>query len=378
MSPTMAWPIPEIPEPKIISVPRYGFWITLLILMLIAGAAISLWVWNVATYANVFFYGILPTLFIWLCIFGVIVNRYEQFVTASRAWNLEAELTKAEWSRWSRRQIAVVGNVLFSPEENGMDALLGESEKVPAYPKKARPLFNSPHDFPALLHETDMKLEHQYPGYRHFLHSISVFHSSDRFDEYRNESIYQQWDLIPTAFSSIEALKSLHNTKMADGLMLIICLQDWPDRSVKQSSEFISAQLITTPLFARQHALSVIAGITRMMPLEEGNLMNELDMLFEYTQPDRENLKYIWLQGAAEKTSVEIMQYAARHQWQLPEKRPLHSIDFSFGPPGEMALPLALAMLAEAANRLGKDQLLVNQTPQQTGMLCLITRDLYV
>ncbi|MFP1789323.1 hypothetical protein ACLED1_07910 [Lonsdalea quercina] len=373
----MAWPIPDIPEQKSLPAPKYWLWIIVLILMLITGAAFSLWIWNVATYANVFFYGVLPALLVWLCLFGAMFNRYEQSVVASQAWNLETERTKAEWRSWSRRQLAVVGNVLFSPEEKGMAALLGELDKVPAYPKKARLLFNSPHSFPTLMKEIDRKLELQYPGYRYFLHSIYVLQSPDRFDEYRNESISQQWDLIPTPIYSTKILESFYDAKIPDGLILIITLQDWPDRGVGQSSEFISAQLIASPTFARQHSLPVIAGITRMMPLEEGEFINELDMLFEYIQPDKQNLEYVWLLGASEKTSAEIMQYANRHQWPLPEKRPLHSIDLSFGPPGEMALPLSLVMLAEAANKTGKDQLLVNQTPQQTGTLCLIARELY-
>jgi len=373
----MAWPISDIPDKKSLPPPKYWFWIIVLIVMLITGAISSLWIWNKVTYAEVFFYGALPALLIWLCLFGVLFNRYEQSVVASRAWDLEKEQTKAEWSRWSRRQLAVVGNVLFSPEEKGMEALLGELDKVPVYPKKARPLFNSPHSFPTLIKETDQKLELQYPGYRHFLHSVYVFQSSDKFEEFRNELISQQWDLIPTSIYSTESIASFYDANNADGLILILCLQDWHARSIGQSSEFISAQLIASPTFARQHSLPVIAGITRMMPLEAGELINELDMLFEYIQPDKQSLEYVWLSGAAENTAAVIMQYATRHQWPLPEKRPLHSIDLSFGPPGEMALPLSLAMLAEAANKTGKDQLLVNQTPQQTGTLCLITRELY-
>jgi len=373
----MAWPIPDIPAQKILREPRYWFWILLLIFMLIAGAISSILFWAATTYVKALFYGLLPALLIWLCLFGVILNRYEQSVEASRAWGLETERTKDEWRSWSRRQIAVVGNVLFSPEEKGMDALLGELDKVPAYPLKARPLFNSSYSFPTLMKEIDRKLELQYSGYRNFLHSIYVLQPPGRFDEYRNESIYQQWDLIPTSIYFTEILESFYDAKISDGLILILCLQDWPSRSIGQSSEFISAQLIASPTFARQHSLSVIAGITRMMPLEAGKLINELDMLFEYNQPDKQNLEYVWLSGAAEKTSAEIMQYANRHQWPLPEKRPLHSIDLSFGPPGEMALPLSLAMLAEAANITGKDQLLVNHTSQQTGTLCLIARELY-
>ncbi|MCW0310146.1 hypothetical protein [Pantoea ananatis] len=373
----MAWPISDIPEKNSLPAPTYWLWIILLLLMLILGSVFSVELFNAKTYAKIFFYGILPSLFFWLCLFGAMLNRYEQSVVASQMWKLETEQTKAEWRDWSRRQIAVVGNVLFSPEENGMEALLGELDKVPAYPKKARPLFHSSHSFPALMKEVDWKLELQYPGYRHFLHSIYVFQAPGSFDEYRSEAVYQQWDLIPTATDTMEIFTSFYDAKISDGLILILCLQDWSSSNVGQSSEFISAQLIASPKFARQHSLPVIAGISRMMPLEAGQLFNELDMLFEYIQPDKQFLEYVWLLGAAEKTSVEIMQYANRYKWPLPEKRPLHSVDLSFGPPGEMALLLSLAMLVEAANITAKDQLLVNHTSQQTGTLCLIARELY-
>ena len=373
----MAWPIPDIPDKKFPPPPKYWFWIIVLVLMLIAGAISSLLFQNKATYAEVLFYGAMPALLVWLCLYGGMLNRYEQSIVASRAWDFETERTKAEWRSWSRQQLAVVGNVLFSPEEKGMEALLGELDKVPAFPKKARPLFNSPHSFPALMKETDRKLEQQYPGYRHFLHSIYVYQSSDRADKDRDELIFQQWDLIPNSIHSMKIVDSFYDAKISDRLILMLCLQDWPPRSTGSSSEFISAQLIASPTFARQYSLPVIAGITRLMPMEAGKLVNELDMLFEYVQPDKQHLEYVWLMGAAEKTAPEIMQYATLHQWPLPEKRPLHSIDLSFGPPGEMALPLSLAMMAEAASKTGKEQLLVNQTPQQTGTLCLITRELY-
>ncbi|MBM7344018.1 hypothetical protein [Pantoea coffeiphila] len=373
----MAWPVPDIPEKKPLPGLKYGFWIILLILMLIIFSAFNVWVLEVKSYTSIFLYGIIPAFFVWLCLFGIMLNRYEQSLVASQAWNLETERTKDDWRRWSRRQHAVVGNILFSPEENGMEALLGELDKVPAYPKKARPLFDSPCSFPDLMREIDRKLEQQCPGYRHYLHSVYVFQTPDRFDDFRHNSVYQQWDLAPTSVYSTESISSFYDEENADGLILILCLQDWPTRSVGPSSEFVSAQLITSPTFARQHSLPVIAGITRVMPLEAGNLINELEMLFEYIQPDKQSLEYVWLWGTAEKTPATIMQYATQHQWRLPEKRPLHSIDLSFGPPGEMALPLSLVMLVEAANKTGKDQLLVNQTSQQTGTLCLIARELY-
>lgn len=373
----MAWSIPDVPEGKMLPAPKYWLWIVSWMLMLIVGIIFSIWFWSVNTYIEVFFYGVLPFFFIWLCIFGTVLNRYEQSVLAGRAWGLETERTKSEWSRWSRKQLAVVANVIFSPEENGMASLLGDLDKVPAYPKKARPLFNSQYSFPALMKEIDRELEQQYPGYRHFLHSIYVYESQDQPDKERNEFISQQWDLVPKPICSMGLIESLYNKDISKGLILIITLQDWRPGCIEHSSEFISAQLITSATFAHQHLLPVKAGITRMMPMEAGKLVNDLDMLFEYVRPDKQHLEYVWLLGTTEKTSSEIMQYATLNQWPLPEKRPLHSIDFSFGPPGEMALPLSLVMLADAACRTGKDQLLVNQTPQQSGTLCLITRELY-
>lgn len=373
----MAWPIPDIPEQKIIRAPKYGLWMTVLVIMLTVGIISSLWVWNVTTFAKAFFYGALPAFLCWLCLFGVVLNRYEQSVIATLNWNSETEHTKAEWQAWSRRQLAVVGNILLSPEENGMDALLGELDEVPAFPKKTRPLFGDPHSVPELMKEIDQRLEQQYPGYRYLMHSIYVFQGAGRFEEKKNQAIFEQWGIMPVLIQSIEPVESFYDSKEFDGPILIICLQDWLAQKAGQSSELISAQLITSPAFARQHDLPVIAGLTRMMPLQPGQLVNELDMLFEYNQPDKQKLKYVWLTGAAEKTAAEIMQYATRHGWMLPEKRPLYSIDLSFGPPGEMILPLSLAMLAEAANKTGADQLLVSQTPKQTGTICLITRELY-
>lgn len=373
----MAWPISDIPLKKKIPAPKYRFWIVILILMLMIGIGSGLWIWDVKTYIKLFLYGIFPSFLIWLCLFGVVLNRYEQSVIYALTWNKEAENTKAAWRSWSRKQLAVVGNILLSPEEKGMDTLLGNLEDVPAYPKKARPLFGTTDNFQQLINDIDKKLEHQRPGYRNLLHSIYVLQAPGRFEKMSNEAIFQQWDLIPVSYHSSKPLELLYESDDFEGLILIICLQDWPNRKAAQSSEFISAQLITSASLAQQLALPAVAGITRMMPLEKGKLIDELDMFFEYNQPDKQDLEYVWLTGAAENTAADIMYYATQHEWVLPEKRPLHSIDLSFGPPGEMILPLSLAMLVEAANKTAKDQLLISQTPQQTGTLCLITRKLY-
>lgn len=373
----MAWPLPDIPDRQPLPRPKFWLWIVVLIFMLTTGICSSLWIWKATEYFDVLLYGLLPAFLLWLCLFGTVINRYEQSAAASLSWDDEKERTKAEWQRWSRRQLAVVGNVLFSPEEKGMEALLGEFNNVPAYPVKARPLFGYRYDYSTLMSDADLKLEQQHPHYRYSLHSIYVFQSAGKFDKKSNEAIFQQWDLVPVIFNSIEPVQSLFDSNTTDGLILLICLQDWPVAAQGEASEFVSAQLIASPAFALQQAMPVMAGLTRMMPLEPGKLTSDLDMFFTYQLHDKRKPEYIWLSGNSEETAAEIVKYAADNQWVLPEGRPLHSVDFSFGPPGEMALPLSLVMMVAAAKKTGRDQLLICQTPQKTGALCLITRELY-
>lgn len=373
----MAWPIPDIPVKRPLPRPKIWFWVVVMIIMLTTGVLSSLWVLKVTDYIYALLYGVLPAFLMWLCVFGLVFNRYEQSVTASLSWDAEKERTKAEWQHWSRRQLAVVGNVLFSPEEKGMEALLGDFKNVPAYPKKARPLFDFLHNYASLMIKIDRQLEQHYPHYRYLLHSIHVLQASGRTDKKISEAVFQQWDLIPDITNPTLTLQSIYDLFDSDRLTLIICLQDWSALAVEQVSELISAQLITSPELARKHSMPVIAGLGRIMALEPENFSGDIKMFFEYNGTDKKNLEYIWLSGNPINTTADIMQTAAGNQWLLLEGRSLYSIDFSFGPPGEMAIPLSLAMMVEAANRTNKEQLLIYQTPQRTGALCLITRELY-
>jgi hypothetical protein len=374
----MAWPIPDIPEKYSFPKPKIWLWIVVLLVIPTFGFITSMWVFKTTNYDAILLSGVLSAFLLWLCIFGVVFNRYEQSSNARISWEAERERTKAEWQQWSRRQLAVVGNVLFSPEENGMESLLGEFEDVPAYPEKARPLFNSPCIYASLMRKIDLNLEQQYPRYRNLMHAIYVLQASGRYDKKSNKAIFQQWDLVPDIIDPTQPLHSLFDSHDSDGLVLIICFQNWSALAAGEVSEFISAQLMAMPKYARQHSIPVIAGLNRIMPLEAGSFKKDLDMFFEYSQAGKQDLEYIWLSGNTEKTTAEIMQYATDTQWLLPNSQPLRSVDFSFGPPGEMALPLGIAMMVEVANKKDKDQLFIYQTPHQTGALCLITRELYL
>lgn len=162
------------------------------------------------------------------------------------------------------------------------------------------------------------------------------------------QAIFHQWDLVPERTNTLNQIQSLYDERF-DGLILVVCLQNWPENKPEDTSELVSAQLISSSSFVRQHQIPVIAGLGRVMPLEPEELEHNLDVLFEYNQLDNKQLQHVWVSGLDEGTIENLMQYAEQHQWSLPKKRPLHMIDHSFGPTGEFIFPVSLAMLSEAA-----------------------------
>lgn len=140
----------------------------------------------------------------------------------------------------------------------------------------------------------------------------------------------------------------------------------------------VSAQLISSSIFSSRHALPVLAGLGRVMPVENENIEKDLEMLFEYNRIDKSDLCHVWLSGIPAEVTSKIIQYADRCQWKLPAKHPFYLIDFSFGPPGEMVFPVSLALLVDAAQKTEANQLLIVQASPQSRLLCLITRELYL
>lgn len=113
------------------------------------------------------------------------------------------------------------------------------------------------------------------------------------------------------------------------------------------------------------------------MPLAPGKLSDDLNMLFDYNKLNFNELEHVWLSGDAGDTSVDIALYADSHDWILPKKKPVHYIDLTFGPPGELIFGLSLSMMVEAASKTSQNQLIIYQKPQSSGWMCLITKELF-
>lgn len=373
----MSWPIPDIPEKPALPAPRYGFWCTMLAIIMISGSLLALFIGRFSTYTPVLLYGVLPAFLLWLCIFGVVLNRHDQSVASAYAWHTETEVTKSQWQQWSREQLAIVGNVLLTPEAEGINSILGPLSEIPMFPQKARPLWGEKQNISSRLTMIDAQLEKQADNYRQHLYTIYVLYSSGLHRESIESSVFIQWQLMPEFVASVDNIKEMNFDHEVKGLALIICLQQWLENRPQKFSELISAQLICSPGFTRDHKYSLLAGLGRMMPLTPNNLPNDLDMLFEYNTLNVNDVEHVWLSGDTENTSMAVSIYAESHQWLLPKKKPVHYIDLTFGPPGDLSFGVSLSMMVEAAKSVSRNQLIIYQKPQSSGWLCLITRELF-
>jgi hypothetical protein len=372
------WPIPEIPEQRTFACFSYRRWCIVLISMIMVSVVLGLSLWGAEDYKKVMLLLLLPMFFIWLCLFGAALNRYEQSNIALSAWKDESDRTKALWQHWSRQQLSVNGNVILTPEDKGVESLLGPLPDIPAYPDKIRPLSYLWESLSFLSGIIDKQLEQQCPGYRKYLHTIYVLQPSDWDRKTVCQAILSQWDLLPEVSHSVGCIEKFYGDVNFDGLILVLSLQCWLPGMPKQASEMVSAQLISSSTFSRRHAVPVLAGLGRVMPVDKALIEEDLNMLFEYNRIDLRDLHHVWLSGISADISAKLMQYADRHKWRLPEKRPFYLIDFSFGPPGEMTFPVSLALLVDAAQKTEANQLLISQESPHSSLLCLITRKLYL
>lgn len=372
----MAWPIPLIPEQSLLSPPRYGIWLVVLIVLVMIGTLSAMFIGNITTYGQLLLYGTLPGLLVWGCLFGTVLNRYEQSLAAVHAWYEETKQTKAQWRRWSRSQLAVVGNVLLTPEAAGMGAFLGRLEDIPLYPQKARSLFCASLSLSVRLHEIDGELERQFPGYRHHLHTVYVLHDTSLVQHSIRTAVFNQWDMQADYVSSIEQVPVLQQESEFTGVVLLLCLQHWADSMPKKFSELISAQLITSPTFAREQVVSVMSGLGRFMPVTPEKLSGDLNMLFDYNQLEKEQIQHVWLSGNTDIVE-DLARYAETYHWILPKRQPVHLIDLTFGPPGELSFGISLAMMVEAVCKTSENQLIIGQTSQSSVWLCLVTKELF-
>ncbi|NHB88430.1 hypothetical protein [Photorhabdus tasmaniensis] len=374
----MSWPIPEIPELKPVAPLRYKLWFIILLLILVAGTLVYTFLKDTTDFVHAALYSSLPSFLVWLMLFGAALNRYEQYCMAAYAWEEASAETRFQWQQWSRKQLAVVGNIILTPEQQGMASLLGDSKDIPACPHRGRALFSPLRDIPQLLDKIDQDFEKQCPGYRYLLRKVYLAESPSIDLSRYQELISQRWKVQRVNIANRDEIDKLYNEATFEGLIMVIALQLWPAKDDREAySEFVSAQLFSSTKFATQKKLNILAGMVRPLPSLPGEIIKDLHVLFEYNRIDKNNMKHLWVTGITNKVRTELMIYSYDNSLSFSPENPIHLIDHSFGQPGPLSVFLTSAMLTEAIHLTNSDHIVINQLPEGSAVLYLMTKELH-
>ncbi|NHB63751.1 hypothetical protein [Photorhabdus sp. RW14-46] len=371
----MSWPIPEIPELKAVAPLRYRLWFIILLLILIVGTLVYAVLKDTTDFYHAAIYSSLPSFLVWLLLFGAVLNRYEQYCAAAYAWEEASAETRFQWQQWSRKQLAVIGNIILTPEQQGIAPLLGDAEEIPAFPEQGRALSLPSSDRRQLLAKMDQDFEQQCPGYRSLLRQIYI--ASDDHASYES-AIYQQWKISILPIINRDEIDKLYDEDDFEGLIMVIAFQCWPSENNKKAySEFVSAQLFSSTKFATQEKLTVLAGMGRTLPSLPGEIIKDLQILFEYNRIDKNNMRHLWITGVTNDVLTELTINSHDSAFNLFTENSVHLIDHTFGPPGPLSIFLASAMLTEAISLTGSDHIVINQLPEGSASLYLMTKELH-
>ncbi|MBK0127355.1 hypothetical protein IAE30_26790 [Pantoea sp. S61] len=372
----MNWPIPDIPHKKSLKKPSIKFLTIVFILLICLGALTSIFLLKVHGYRDVIINGLLPSGLIWLCLVGIVWFRYDQASNAAILWEVQTQITKSHWQRWTMWQRPIVANIILCPEKNGSEALIGEPSYIPAYPVKCRRLHHNFLTLSSKLSFLDKNLEEQCPGYRNDLHDIIVLITEKHDVSSISQAVFKQWDMIPDIVSEIDQYFAGSESCSIKGNALIITLQDWPNSIEREYSEFINANLICSSEMNESDSLLVKAGVGRF--LHSDSLTKSLDVLTEYNRLVASEMKHVWLSGIGEADMITIVRYAEEKKWALPSRHPFLIVNHSFGPPGPLSFPVSISLLVDAAIRTGETQLLISGGKDKAYSFCLITRRLFL
>src|SRR5690606_29725542 len=368
----MSWPIPEVPDLPLVAKPKFKAWFGFLVFLIVLYSVVFYLFYNTVERYQLLFYVVLPPFFIWAALFGFVLYRYEHYLTSSAIWATESEHTFYLWQNWSKWHQAVIGNVFLSPEQDEIASLFGDEKDIPMFPCKPRPLFGEVKELFERLSDVDVTLEKQLPGYRDHLNRIYLLCSHSLCSESIVDNIFQKWFLQPSLLTTETAEEVFSDANEGCGVTLLICVDCWPRGTAQESSEFLTAQLITSLEYVTRYNLPVIAALGRAMRLDKDELSKGLDMLFQYNQLSYAEIQHVWLGGSSSETTEELIVYAAENDWPLPSRRPVNLIDLSFGPPSAILFFTSLALMVKAVTHTENEQLLICFDKLGSGLLCLV------
>ncbi|EKT64488.1 hypothetical protein [Providencia burhodogranariea] len=351
----MYWEIPIIPDKTIIKKPKYNiiisFYIVVITAIYIYGSSlvteqkISLFIYLIPT-VTLFFFFILGFLFI----------RHQHSIVTYTNWEQEKQETKNEWQAWCQLSIMSLANVIYTPDKEGTNVFLMDTESLPMYPDKPRSFSEYQGLDTTLLSNIDKEIEKQCPHYRQFLSKIYLLH--DGKSENIEDMIFKLWD-----FHSIKILD--HQDILLDNeeneTFLIVTIQ-----SQKNYSEFISAQLFSSEEKLIHHAEKCTA-IERVMTINTQDIDNEINKYIDYSGISQKEHFQTWISNGKQPVIDKIILSYSDKNVEFDTKHPIYSLDLSYSKPHKNAFFTYLSLLTDISNKTNQDQVLIHFNQDDSG-----------
>lgn len=355
----MSWPIPTLTKKELPSPPNLWFWGIFFIFLQIIAIIIAIFILNYENPKQIVGLCLIPTILGWIILYVFWILKYIGSSLLVKYWNIKIEKTNSLWKEWGKNKIAILGNAVLTPEENGVSDLLGDTP--PVFPQKARPLHL--HNIPIreLFKNIHQQLEDQYPHYTNDLQEIFLLlpkSLSSKEIEYQ-DTIKQQWNnrSVHILHHIEEVFPILNNKIEIKKIVLLLSLQLW-DNHQQIYSEFIMAQLLSSELYEKKQNTKPIYGyIGRNMPLPLYNIENDFQQFITYGCDNCHQIKSIWTNNIEESFIPNIILELKKHKISAAA----HNINYSFGPSGPLSLMLTITTALEAIKKQQAEQLVFNK-----------------
>ncbi|MDI2111753.1 hypothetical protein [Commensalibacter nepenthis] len=344
----------ELPSP-----PNLWFWGIFFISLQIVAIIIGIFILNYENPKQIVGLCLIPTILGWIILYVFWVLKYVGSSLLVKYWNKETDKTDSLWKKWGKNKITILGNAVLTPEENGVNELLGDNP--PVFPQKARPLHLHHLPIEELFENIHQQLEKQYPNYTSDIQEIFLLlpeSSSSKETEYQS-TIKQQWDNRNVhILHHIEELFPIFNNKIEiKKIILLLSLQLW-DNNQEIYSEFITAQLLSSELFEKKQDIKPIYGyISRNMLLPLYNIENDFQKFMTYGCDDSNQIKSIWTNNIEDSFLPNIVLELEKHKISALT----HNINYSFGQSSPISLMLAMTTALKAIKTQQAEQLVFNK-----------------
>lgn len=371
----MGWPIPVFVEKPHPSSPKIWFWVLFFIVLQIIAIGIGIFILNYENPRKIVGFCVIPAILFYLLLYILVGLKYIGSFYLARYWNnkIDTEVIP-EWKAWGQKKKAVIGNILISPEEEGLSSFF--QDDTPWFPDQSRPLFFERYSVEELFYIVQEDLEAQCPDWEKYLKHICLVLPENINDDTLNlykEAVYSVWPDIHIQYQSAQNFFFDIYQQEQQELTLVLGVQLWNDLDHDpRYSEFITAQLITDIQYAQQKELPIIAQLGRSMPVTAFSLTQDIQEIFEYGGVEKKTLNQIWLSKEAQNLTAEVTKIAIDNQ--LPQNtKSLQYVDNVLGKTGYLGYLVSLALAIDKTKESQSSQFIINIPSFSKGILQYVT-----